>query len=69
MDSTAEQNGSTSIEGEVMEPWTIPFDGVNYVCWRDTKNSPHYRKLTVEEEREYFTAENKEKYLNDLLNK
>lgn len=52
-----------------MEPWTIPFDGVNYVCWRDAKNSPHYRKLTVEEEREYFTAENKEKYLNDLLNK
>lgn len=69
MDSTVEQNGSTSIKGEVMEPWTIPFNGVNYVCWRDRKNVPQYRQMTAREEREYFTSDNKEKYLNDLLNK
>lgn len=51
-----------------MTPWTIPFDGTNYVCWRDKDNTPKYRQLTVEEERVYFTTSDKEKFLNELLN-
>lgn len=50
-------------------PWTIPFNNINYVCWRDSNNYPRYRQMTEQEEREYFTSENKEKYLNELLNK
>lgn len=50
-------------------PWTIPFDNINYLCWRDKDNNPRYRQMTDKEEREYFTSTNKEKYLNDLLNK
>lgn len=49
--------------------WTIPFNGINYVCWRDKNNNPHHRKLTEDEERAYFSANDKEKYLNDLLSK
>lgn len=48
-------------------PWTIPFNGTNYVCWRDKKNQPQHRPMTPQEEREYFTSENKERYLHDLL--
>lgn len=50
-------------------PWTIPFDNVNYVCWKDKSNKPHYRKLTDSEERDYFLARNKEQFLNELLSK
>jgi hypothetical protein len=50
-------------------PWTIPFESVNYLCWRDKDNKPQYRPLTPQEETEYFKASNKEKYLNDLLPK
>lgn len=49
------------------EPWTIPFNGVNYVCWKDKNNNPQYRQMTAEEEREYFTSANKEKYLYAIL--
>lgn len=49
------------------EPWTIPFDNTNYVCWRDSKNSPHSRAMTPDEERVYFTTPDKQKYLNELL--
>lgn len=52
-----------------MNAWTIPFNNVNYVCWKDRNNQPHYRAMTAEEEREYFKASNPEKYLNALLNK
>lgn len=48
-------------------PWTIPFDGVNYVCWKDKNNTPQYRKMTLEEEKAYFTSPDKDKYLHDLL--
>lgn len=50
-------------------PWTIPFNNTNYVCWKDKNNTPRYRMLTPEEERAYFTSSDKEKYLNDLLGK
>ena len=51
-------------------PWTIPLDNVTHVCWRDTSTqSNKFRQMTEHEERAYFTAENKEKYLNELLNK
>lgn len=48
-------------------PWTIPFDGVNYVCWKDSKNNPKYRKMTADEERSYFSSDDKEEYLRELL--
>ena len=51
-------------------PWTIPFDNITHVCWRDnTTNSYKFRQMTDNEERAYFAAENKDKYLNELLNK
>jgi hypothetical protein len=51
-------------------PWTIPFDNITHVCWHDTNTcSNEFRQMTEHEERVYFTAENKEKYLNELLNK
>ncbi len=48
-------------------PWTIPFDGINYVCWKDKNGTPHHRKMTLEEERGYFKSEDKEKYLHAIL--
>jgi hypothetical protein len=51
------------------EPWTIPFNNVTYVCWRDKNNSPKYRQMTDQEDHEYFTSEDKEKYLNAILHK
>ena len=48
-------------------PWTIPFDGVNYLCWKDKNNTPQYRKMTREEENTYFTTTDKDKYLHELL--
>lgn len=48
-------------------PWTIPFDGVNYVCWKDKNNNPHHRKMTAEEEKAYFATTDKDKYLHELL--
>ena len=50
-------------------PWTIPFNNINYVCWRDDKDQPHYRQMTEQEEREYFTAPDRERYLSELLRK
>lgn len=50
----------------ITNPWTIPFDGITYVCWKQN-NTPLYRKMTAQEERDYFKAQNKEKYLHDLL--
>jgi len=51
-------------------PWTIPFDNITHVCWRDKNTgSSKFRQMTEREEREYFSAENKDKYLNELLNK
>jgi len=52
-----------------MEPWTIPFNNITYVCWRDKNNRPRHRQMTEQEEREYFTSASREKYLNDLLRK
>lgn len=49
------------------EPWTIPFNNTVYVCWRDKANKPHYRPMTEEEDKQYFTSPNKEKFLNELL--
>lgn len=51
------------------DAWTIPFDGVNYVCWKDRNNVRQHRKLTEQEERDYFSSSDKDKYLNDLLDK
>lgn len=51
------------------QPWTIPFNNVTYVCWRDKENKPQYRQMTDKEEYEYFTTSDKEKYLNELLRK
>jgi len=51
----------------IKDPWTIPFDGTTYVCWRKD-NTPLYRKMTPAEEKNYFEAQNKEKYLHELLN-
>lgn len=52
-----------------MSPWTIPFNNTNYVCWRTDNNEPRYRQMTEKEEREYFTASDKERYLYELLRK
>lgn len=49
-----------------MEPWIIPFDGINYVVYRDS-DGQKYRKLSPEEEKLYFLSSNKEKCLNDIL--
>lgn len=51
----------------VKDPWTIPFNGTTFVCWKDKTEAKH-RALNVAEEREYFQAQNKEKFLYDLLN-
>lgn len=51
----------------VTNPWTIPLNGQTYACWRTEENVPQYRLLTDSEEKEYFQAPNKEKYLSDLL--
>lgn len=51
------------------EAWTIPFDNITHVCWRDENNTPRYRKMTEQEDYEYFTSNDKEKYLNELLRK
>lgn len=51
------------------EAWTIPFNGTNYVCWTDRKGRRQSRKMTPEEERAYFTAQDRDGYLNELLNK
>jgi hypothetical protein len=51
----------------VKDPWTIPFNGTTFVSWKDNRNRWH-RALTATEEREYFSAQNKEKFLYDLLN-
>lgn len=48
-------------------PWTIPFDGITHVCWKDKNGNPQHRKMTAEEERGYFKSDDKEKYLNALL--
>ena len=53
----------------MLEPWTIPFDGVTYVCWKDKKGQPKYRPLSYNEEVEYFSTQSKERYLNDILSK
>ena len=50
-----------------IDAWTIPFNGVNYVCWKDRGNNVQHRKLTEAEERAYFTSNDKDKYLDDLL--
>jgi len=49
-----------------MTPWTIPFDGTNYVCWTDKKGRKQSRAMTPSEERAYFTAQDREKYLELL---
>lgn len=49
-----------------MSAWTIPFDGTNYICWTDGKGRKQHRKMTVEEERSYFTTNDREKYLESL---
>lgn len=50
--------------------WVIPFDGVNYVCWKDKKKGERFsRPLTYDEEVGYFGSSNKEKFLNELLNR
>lgn len=49
-----------------MNPWVIPFDGTNYVCWTDGKGQKQHRKMTSDEERAYFTAQDREKYLAKL---
>jgi hypothetical protein len=52
-----------------MAPWTIPFNNTIYVCWRDEQNNPRYRQMTDQEDYEYFTSSDKEKYLNAMLRK
>jgi hypothetical protein len=51
----------------INNPWTIPFDGETYVCWKDNEE-PKYRKLTNREEKDYFDSSNKEGYLHAILN-
>jgi hypothetical protein len=70
MGSTLEQHGPT-YKGEKMtaQPWTIPFDNTTYLCWKDKQNRPKYRQMTDQEDYEYFTAQDKQKYLNELLYK
>lgn len=46
--------------------WVIPFEGINYLCWKN-KNGPQNRPLSDEEERNYFYSENKERYLRGLV--
>ena len=52
-----------------MNPWTIPFEGINYVCWTDRRNKRRSRQMTPDEERAYFTSKNKDTYLYELLSK
>lgn len=49
-----------------MTPWLIPFENTNHLCWRDEKNTPMSRPLSKEEERIYFSSDNKEQYLASL---
>lgn len=51
----------------VRDPWTIPFCGTTYVCWKD-QTGPQHRPLELSEETAYFRSQNKEKFLYDLLN-
>jgi hypothetical protein len=48
-------------------PWTIPFDGITHVCWKDKNGAPQHRKMTREEETAYFKSQDRERYLNELL--
>lgn len=49
------------------QAWTIPFEGINYLCWTD-RNKVRNRPLSRDEERGYFNSVNKDRFLNDLLN-
>lgn len=51
-----------------MDAWTIPFNGVNYVCWK-SGNTVKNRPLTRDEENKYFRSDDKEACLNAILNK
>lgn len=52
----------------IKDIWTIPFDNINYLCWQENGVRKH-RQLTSQEEKEYFTSQEPEKYLNELCNK
>lgn len=51
-----------------MEHWTIPFDGTNYLVYK-VAGEQKYKKLSPDEEREYFLSPTKEEFVNDLLNR
>lgn len=49
-----------------MQVWTIPLEGTTYVCW--IKNGEvDNRPLSLEEENEYFSSRDKDRFLNELL--
>lgn len=48
------------------QAWTIPFNNVNHLCWREGNTSLN-RKMTPSEERQYFDSDDQEEYLNELV--
>jgi hypothetical protein len=48
------------------EPFTIPLDGVTYACWREGF-VPKHRKLSAQEERKLFTAQDRDRALRELI--
>jgi hypothetical protein len=47
--------------------FTIPFNNITYVCWRDENNTPKYRPLSKEEDQEYFTSKDPTQVLLKLI--
>lgn len=50
------------------QPWIIPFNNTYYLCWKDENGKPRHRQMTDEEERKYFSADDQERVLNEMLN-
>jgi len=49
--------------------WTIPFNNKYYICWKDKSGPVQHRPMTDEEDRKYFTSQDPERTLNELLHR
>lgn len=45
--------------------WSIPLDGILYLCWKDKYNEVQHIELTKDEELLYYY--NPDKLINDLF--
>jgi hypothetical protein len=50
----------------MIDTFTIPFDGVQYLCWKES-GTPKHRAMTDAEFTRYVTSEDQERTLHDIL--